>query len=408
MPELPPWWTPPPLAGYQMAFMASGARYTIIEAATKTGKTAACLVWLLREALAGRRGQNFWWVAPVKRQALIAQRRMARTFYECRKDGYEVVVQQSEGRLTLPGGQVISFLSGFQTDNLYGEDVCAVVIDEATRCKEGTWHAVRSTLTATGGPAMIIGNVKGRQNWVRSLIHRAHSEGRNSDYAVYRITAYDAAEAGIVTLAEIEDAKASLPEAMFRELYLAEPAEDGANPFGLESIRNCLVTKMSSRPARFFGVDLARHHDWTVIIGLDDRGVVASFERLKAPWATITERIRAMVGRQAAFIDSTGVGDPIAEELERSTSRIQRFQFNARSKQHLMEELAMAIQAGEVHFPDGIIAEELRQMQRMAERAAIRYEAAAGQHDDCVCALALAWHCKRNAQPAGAFDFSLS
>jgi hypothetical protein len=47
------------------------------------------------------------------------------------------------------------------------------------------------------------------------------------------MTAYDAVAGGVFPLSEIEDAKRALPEHVFRELYLAEPSDDGGNPFGL-------------------------------------------------------------------------------------------------------------------------------------------------------------------------------
>ena len=50
------------------------------------------------------------------------------------------------------------FKGADKPDALYGEDVYAAVIDEASRCKEEAWHAVRSTLTATRGPIRIIGS----------------------------------------------------------------------------------------------------------------------------------------------------------------------------------------------------------------------------------------------------------
>jgi hypothetical protein len=47
--------------------------------------------------------------------------------------------------------------SGEKPDGLYGEDVFAAVIDEASRMREEAWHALRSTLTATRGMRISIG-----------------------------------------------------------------------------------------------------------------------------------------------------------------------------------------------------------------------------------------------------------
>jgi len=53
-------------------------RYSIIEASTKAGKTVGTMAWLFEQALFGKSGQNFWWVAPIYPQAKIAFNRMRR------------------------------------------------------------------------------------------------------------------------------------------------------------------------------------------------------------------------------------------------------------------------------------------------------------------------------------------
>ncbi len=122
--------------------------------------------------------------------------------------------------LTLPTGSRIEFKSGEKPDNLYGDDVFAAVIDEASRMREESWYAMRSTLTATQGKCKLIGNVKGKKNWFYKLGERARSG--ESDYRYFKITAYDAVKAGILKLEEVEQAKRDLPENVFNELYLAE------------------------------------------------------------------------------------------------------------------------------------------------------------------------------------------
>ena len=53
-------------------------RYSVIEGSTKCGKTVACLAWILEQALMGKPGQTYWWIAPVYPQAKIAFRRLKR------------------------------------------------------------------------------------------------------------------------------------------------------------------------------------------------------------------------------------------------------------------------------------------------------------------------------------------
>ena len=376
----------PKLYPKQAEFKECDARYTIVEATTKAGKTVACLTWLLEKALTeGKPNRNYWWIAMVYPQAKIAYRRCKHWFR-----GYEqFAFNDSELFCTLPNGAVVWFKGADRPDSLYGEDVYAAVIDEASRCKEESWHAVRSTLTATRGPIKIIGNVRGRKNWAYKLARQA--EAGAPDMAYFKLTTYDAAEAGIYPLEEIEDAKRVLPPPAFKELYLAEPADDGGNPFGLDAIDACIAagTIPSANPV-CYGVDLAKSVDWTVIVGLDPQGYVCSFERFQAPWGDTQRRILNRVGDVPTLVDSTGVGDPIVEAIQAEHPYIEGFHFSSTSKQQLMEGLASSIHRKRVHFAEGPIAQELRDFEYEYTRTGVRYSAPEGLHDDCVCALALA------------------
>jgi phage FluMu gp28-like protein len=372
----------PHLYEKQRAFVDSAARYVVVEASTKTGKTVGMLVWLTEQALAGTPGQVFWWVAPVYGQAKIAFGRLKRFLPR-----HVYTANESEMTITLANGAVIWFKSGEKPDNLYGEDVVAAVIDEATRLREESWWAIRSTLTATRGRLRIIGNVKGQKNWAFRLAREAQGGGPHMAY--FKLTAYDAVEGGVLDEAEVADAKAVLPPKVFDELYLAIPSDDGGNPFGLEAIRACLAPLSTATPA-VWGWDLAKSVDWTVGIALDQGGAACRFERWQAPWRATTADIRAMTRTTPALVDSTGVGDPVLEELQAGTDNFEGYKFTPSSKQQLMEGLAMAIQQRAVTFPEGVISNELSLFEYEYTRTGVRYRAPEGEHDDAVCALALA------------------
>ena len=198
---------------------------------------------------------------------------------------------------------------------------------------------------------------------------------------------------------EIEDAQRTLPDAVFRELYLAEPSDDGGNPFGASAIAACLAP-LSSQPPVCWGVDLAKSVDYTVAIALDAQGRVCRFERFREPWQETLQKVQRLTGRTRAAVDSTGVGDPIVEALQRAgTGSFSGVKFTSASKQQLMEGLAVAIQQQKIRFPDGPIRAELDVFEYEYTRTGVRYAAPAGQHDDCVCALALAVSILPQAQP---------
>jgi phage FluMu gp28-like protein len=373
----------PQLANYQIDALFDNSRYAIVEASTKSGKTTACLIWIIEAALQGKSDQDFWWVAPVYGQAKIAFRRLKAGLP---RESY--TPNESDLTLTLVNGARIVCKSAEKPDNLYGEDVFAAVFDEASRAREEAWHALRSTLTATRGKVRIIGNVKGRKNWAYKLARRAESGEPGMSYA--KITAYDAIDAGILSEDEIEDARRQLPDNVFRELYLAEASDDEGNPFGIIAIHDC-IAPMSNERAAVFGVDLAKSVDWTVIIGLDRKKRVCVFERFQKPWNETIENVRRIVGTTKASVDSTGVGDAVLESLQAGgRSNFEGFKFSQGSKQQLMEGLAVAIQKKEISFPEGIITNELEVFEYEYTRTGVRYSAPSGMHDDTVCALALA------------------
>jgi hypothetical protein len=74
------------------------------------------------------------------------------------------------------------------------------------------------------------------------------------------------------------------------------------------------------------------------------------------------------------------------------------FKFSSSSKQQLMEGLAAAIQQGRIRIPAGPIVAELETFEYEYTRTGARYSAPAGLHDDCVCALALAWRAYERTQ----------
>lgn len=181
-----------------------------------THNTAPALVWLFeRAALTGAPGRAYWWVAPVYTQAQIAFERFVRGIPRsmCEPHNTKMIAD-------LPNGARVHFKSGENPDNLYGDDVYDVVIDEASRVDDPAWYAVRSTLTATGGRARIIGNVKGRNNWFYKMARVAERGHPEMHYS--KITCLDAVKAGILPQKEIDDAREQLPPHIFAELYMAE------------------------------------------------------------------------------------------------------------------------------------------------------------------------------------------
>lgn len=367
----------------QEAAIFDRARWSWIEATTKAGKTSGCVVWIGEEGFKCQEGQNCWWVAPTKPVSKIAYTRMVRAFEPGMID-----TNETERRITLPNGAHIWFKGADDPDSLYGEDVYAAVLDECSRMKSESWYAVRTTLSATKGRARLIGNVKGRRNWFFHGCRKAESGEPNSAY--HKITAEDSVNAGIMDSAEIDDARRTLPESVFKELYNAQASEDGGNPFGIDAIQSCVLAEFSKLPIASWGWDLGKRQDWTVGVALDRTGDMVKFVRFQLPWRETSARIVQETAGRPGLIDSTGVGDPVLENLQASGGNFEGYTFTSKSKQMLMEGLVVAIQQREIGLTDQVLINELEAFEYVYTRTGCRYSSPEGYHDDCVCALALA------------------
>ena len=184
------------------------------------------MAWIWEQAWMGQSTWNHWWIAPYYVQATIAYTRMkAGTPPQTRK------YNDNDKVLSLNNGSFIWFKSAEKADAMYGEDVYSAVVDEASRVRQESWWALRSTLTATQAPARIIGNVKGQLNWAFRLGRKAKAWEESWDgegpkrYAFHRITALDAVNAGIFPREEMESAREDLPEDVFLELTTTTPDE---------------------------------------------------------------------------------------------------------------------------------------------------------------------------------------
>ena len=203
---------------------------------------------------------------------------------------------------------------------------------------------------------------------------------------------------------EIDDARRQLPEAVFEQEYMANPMENAANPFGSQQINNC-IKPLSTLPPSYYGIDLAKSFDYSVIIGLDKNGVVSYFNRFQKDWKQTRETILSIDRSKPVYIDSTGVGDAITEDLQKHFNSMTGFKYTAHSKQQLMELLASKIHSQEIGYPEGEIKNELEIFEYQYTSTGVRYNAPSGYHDDCVNALALAIKCKNENKLTGVYRY---
>src|SRR5690348_8160825 len=108
------------------------------------------------------------------------------------------------------------------------------------------------------------------------------------------------------------------------------------------------------------------------------------------------ERLKALSERwqpQQIIAEQNSVGQPVIEQLTRDGLRIHPFTTTQTSKAKAIEALALAFERGDIRIlNDPVLVSELVAYQaEPLPSGLLRYGAPAGQHDDTVMALAIAW-----------------
>lgn len=367
-----------PHAG-QMRVIEERRRFNVLMCGRRFGKTI--LGEFLATECAYEDKQPVGWFAPSYKYLLPVWDQINEQFAPQIKSA-----NKTDRQIKFRGGGVMDFWTMEDTDAGRGRKYRRAVVDEAgivKRLQEIYQQAIRPTLTDLKGDVWMLGTPKGR-----NFFHQCFQKGQAQEDG-WKSWRFGTAQNPFMDAEEVEGARRDMPPAAFEQEYLGIPADDGANPFGLAAIKSCYCPLSSGAPT-VFGVDLAKSQDWVWVIGLDAAGVVCVSERWQSDWKQTRERVTRIVGNAPALIDSTGVGDPIVEDLQRVLPNVEGFKFSSNSKQQIMEGLASAIQRGEVGFPEGILGDELESFEFEYTRGGVRYSAPIGLHDDGVCALALA------------------
>jgi hypothetical protein len=372
----------------QQLILDSDSRFRVVMCGRRFGKSELSQVEMISSAL---QGMSVSYITPTYN--------LARTFFDKLIKVIPFENNKSELLIRFPNDGSIQFFTGERLDNLRGRKFHLVVVDEASfipNLEDGWKNSIRPTLTDYKGKALFLSTPKGK-NYFYSLFMK----GGEPDWQSFKFTTYDNP---YIDKHEIDDARNQLPHAVFEQEYMANAMENAANPFGSNHIQDC-IKPLSPLPVQFYGIDLAKSFDWSVIIGLDEHGNVAYFNRFQRDWKHTREEILTIDRSKPVMIDSTGVGDAITEDLQVHFSHMTGFKYTSSSKQQLMENLASAIHKKEIAFPDGIIKEELDVFEYQFTSNGVKYNAPSGFHDDCVNALALANRCRQVHKLTGQYYF---
>lgn len=388
----------------QKRILREAKRFNVVACGRRWGKTALGLHRLSRPALDGH---PVAWFAPTYKYLKEAWRDFTKALKP-------VILRsnETEYRIELVTGGTIEFWTLEDVDSGRGRKYKRIAVDEAAKTKnlEKWWtDAGRATLADLQGDADFYSTPRGRNFFWRCFT--LGEDANNPDWASFRSPSMENPH---VPAPEWEELKSGLPERAYRQEILAEFIDEAGGVFRCvsESVVRGRRNNEPPIPGATYctGIDLARVEDFTVITVFNRQGEQVYFERFnQISWeraiGAVSKVLRLYPGE--AYVDSTGVGDPVYERLRQAGLNVFSYQFSNASKERLIDSLAMQLEQGKLRLMD-ILEQENELLAFEYELTAarnIKMGAPEGMHDDCVISLALAaWGVGgRGVRSSGAF-----
>ena len=344
------------------------------------------------------------WVSPVYSQSTKVQKEIIQAV------GSSDIVKSnnySSNEITLKNGSTIIFRSAERYDNIRGLTVDYGIIDEAAFCKDEAWtEAIKPVFLVRGKKVLFISTPKG-SNWFKTLFQLGNSND-HKQYISYTGSSYDTP---FIQLEDIEDAKRTLPENVFKQEYLAEFIDAGGEVF-TNLDKNTFPTYTPGEGKVYCGIDLGRANDFTVATFIDSKGkIIEVYRDNKSEWSTMTNNIIELIRKHQAtvMVEVNSIGDVIFENIKKQWNDSHPFVTSSKTKNEIIEGLILDMNESTIRIPDeklfGPLYQELSVFtyEYNPKTRNIRYTHPSGLHDDTVISLAIANYNRKQNKSYGTY-----
>ena len=358
---------------YQLEIIESKAKYQTVRMARQTGKTFSLAFVALRDILTHEKYTEIV-IAPSLRQARVFRDRVdAHLGYMPKpliKQLFSKVLRESlhtRAKSTLR-------LFPNSPDMIRGETAHKVMGDEVAMMKNDQYlfrSVLWPMLQSTGGGMTVSSTPK----VIGSEFHRMCED---PNFAHFHFTWREGENAGQIVPADLAMARERLkndPHTWQME-YEAEFVEQASVFMPYSLIRECVdpilenmsdptITKLDEKygPGSYFvGVDFGKSQDYTVVMILQeqpDRSLKLIYWRqfvLGTPYAVIKEYLdnlnNGLHSISRMYVDKTGVGEYLFEELSKSIRRVGGVMFSLQRKAALGNLMRNTFELKEISIPD--------------------------------------------------------
>ena len=215
---------------WQQTVMESEARFKVVAAGRRTGKSRYAAWELIINGLSDKKGQVFY-IAPTQQQARDIMWDMLLEL------GNEVIQKAhiNNLQLTLINGAKITLKGADRPETMRGVSLKYLVMDEYADMKSSVWEQIlRPALADNKGHALFIGTPLGRNQFYDLYQFAGANSEDSKNWEAWHYTSYDNP---LMDPEEIKEAKNAMSAFSFRQEFMASFEAQGSDLFKEEFVK---------------------------------------------------------------------------------------------------------------------------------------------------------------------------
>jgi len=298
----------------------------------------------------------------------------------------------------------ILFKSANAENNLRGESVDVLIVDEAAFVKQDTFETILLPFLNVRGKKCLLASTPRGKNWLYDYYIR----GNTADYPQYKSFKCSSYENPYVNKDLLDLFKKTLSPKKYEQEILAEFVDSAALFSNLDEVLTLVKQEAPYAGEKYWaGVDIGLLNDRSVVSIINDKGDLVNqivYDKTTTP--KLIENIINLNSKwnfRNILIEINGQGLPIFQTLETKLNNIEAFTTTSKSKQEIIDDLIYNFNM--INFKainDVELRIELESFVFIQDAGQqIKYAAISGFHDDRVMSLAIAKRCFKEGKNHG-------
>ena len=297
----------------------------------------------------------------------------------------------TELKIKLTTGSLFQLIGTDNIDSIVGTNPIGCVFAEYSLQNPKAWDYIRPILAENGGWAIFNFTPRGRNHGWKIL-----QQAKDSERWFWEVLTVD--DTRVISQEVLDQESKEMPRDLFRQEYYCEFLEDAGAVFrGVDQIVYQGNIPVDQERRYQLGVDLAKFQDFTSITPIDlTTFKIGRPERFnQMDYNLQKSKIEAWhykYNKAKIWMDSTGVGEPIHDDLHARGLPVNPYHFTESTRRDLLTNLQIKIEQKIIQLPDDdVLLNELKSMHyELSESGRVKMVVPEGLHDDTIMSTALA------------------